>query len=474
MPSTFDGIHIALSALRAQQRALEVAAHNVANANTPGFSRQQPILEPARPALAPVPGASWGTYLGRGVQLAEVRRVRDLFLDAQVRSDMQLLGRWEARRDALAKVESIFNEPSDAGLRTVLDEFWASWQELANNPESLAARALVRQKGQALADVFRHLYRQLWDLQADLDRSIAIKVDDLNDLARQVAGLNEQIALASANRQVPNDLLDRRDLLVEQMARLADLQVQVDDQGVATVAIAGMVLVDRFRVGRMEVRPQPGSPNQGRVVWADTGLDVDPGGGELGGYLEARDQIAPGLMADLDRLATSLRDEVNRIHREGYGLLLPGEAVPPQPPGYNFFDPGATAANMGLAYEIRQDVRKIAASRYGAPGDGENALRIAGLQREKVVDQGTIDDFFRSVIGAVGVMSREAVRLSENQGVLLQQIDHQRQSVMGVSLDEEVTNLVRYQHAYAAAARVITTLDEMLRTLIEGTGLAGR
>lgn len=474
VPSTFDGIHIALSALRAQQRALEVAAHNVANANTPGFSRQRPLLEPVRPALAPVPGASWGVYLGRGVQLAEVRRVRDLFLDAQVRADLQLLGRWEVRRDALAKVEAIFNEPSDAGLRTVLDEFWASWQELANNPESLAARALVRQKGQALADVFRHLYRQLWDLQADLDRSIAIKVDELNNLARQVASLNEQIALAAANRQVPNDLLDRRDLLVEQMARLAEVQVQLDHQGVATVAVAGMVLVDRFRVARMEVRPNPSSPNQSRVVWADTGLDVDPGGGELQGYLEARDQIVPGLMADLDRLAVALRDEVNRIHREGYGLLLPGEPVPPEPPQYNFFDPSATAANMGLAYEVVQDVRKIAASKSGAPGDGENALRIAALQREKVVEQGTVDDFFRSVVGAVGVMAREAVRLSENQSTLLQQIEHQRQSVMGVSLDEEVTNLIRYQHAYAAAARVITTLDEMLRSLIQDTGLVGR
>jgi len=469
VPSTFDGIHIALSALRAQQRALEVAAHNVANANTPGFSRQRPLLEPVRPALAPVPGASWGTYLGRGVQLAEVRRVRDLFLDAQVRADLQLLGRWEVRRDALAKVEAIFNEPSDAGLRTVLDEFWASWQELANNPESLAARALVRQKGQALADVFRHLYRQLWDLQADLDRSIAIKVDELNNLARQVASLNEQIALAAANRQVPNDLLDRRDLLVEQMARLAEVQVQLDHQGVATVAVAGMVLVDRFRVARMEVRPNPASPNQSRVVWADTGLEVDPGGGELQGYLEARDQIVPGLMADLDRLATTIRDQVNEIHQAGWGLA--GST------GKDFFDRECTAANMALAPDVLGDLglKNIAASTSEAvPGNGENALKIAALQREKILDQGTIDDFFRSVIGTIGVLAREAVRLSENQSALLQQIEHQRQSVMGVSLDEEVTNLIRYQHAYAAAARVITTLDEMLRSLIQDTGLVGR
>ncbi|MEW6546892.1 MAG: flagellar hook-associated protein FlgK [Bacillota bacterium] len=470
VPSTFDGLHIALSALRANQRALEVVAHNVANANTPGFSRQQPVLEPARPALAPVPGASWGTYLGRGVQLAQVRRVRDLFLDAQVRADLQLLGRWEVRRDALAKVEAVFNEPSDAGLRTVLDEFWASWQELSNNPESLAARALVRQKGQALADTFRHLHRQLWDLQADLNRSIAIKVDELNNLARQVASLNEQISLSAANRQSPNDLLDRRDLLIEQMARLADLQVQFDEQGVATVAVGGMVLVDRFRVARMEVQANPAAPNQSRVVW-DTGMPVNPGGGELLGYLEAREHIVPGLMADLDELAVTLRDQVNELHREGFGLPLGSSS----PHGYDFFDPDATAANMGLAYEVRQDVRYIAASTAdGVPGNGENALKIAGLQRQNIIDQGTIDDFFRSVIGTIGVMAREATRLSENQGVLLQQMEHQRQSVTGVSLDEEVTNLIRYQHAYAAAARVVTTLDEMLRSLIQDTGLVGR
>ncbi|MBC7339114.1 MAG: flagellar hook-associated protein FlgK [Firmicutes bacterium] len=468
MPSTFDGLHIALSALRAQQRALEVAAHNVANANTPGFARQRPVLEPARPAPAAVPGTGWSTYLGRGVELVQVRRVRDLFLDAQVRADLQLLGCWEVRRDALAKVEAIFNEPSDAGLRTVLDEFWASWQELANNPESLAARALVRQKGQALADTFRHLHRQLWDLQGDLDRSLAVKVDELNNLARQVAALNEQISLAAANRQAPNDLLDRRDLLIEQMARLADLVVRVDEQGVATVAIAGMVLVDRFRVAPMEVEPNPDSPNQSRVVWADTGLAVQPGGGELQGYLEARDKIVPGLMADLDRLATTIRDQVNDLHWNGWGLA-PGSTKK------YFFADGCTAANMALAPDILTELGNIAASTSEAvPGNGENALRIAALQREKILDQGTIDDFFRSVIGTIGVQAREAVRLSENQSALLQQMEHQRQSAMGVSLDEEVTNLIRYQHAYAAAARVITTLDEMLRSLIEGTGLVGR
>lgn len=471
MPSTFDGLHIALSALRAQQRALEVAAHNVANAHTPGFSRQQPVLEPARATLASVPGSSRATYLGRGVQLSQVRRVRDLFLDAQVRADVQLLGRWEVRRDTLAKVEAVFNEPSDAGLRTVLDEFWASWQELANNPESTAARALVRQRGEALAETFRHLHRQLWDLQADLDRSLTIKVDELDNLARQVASLNEQIAVATANRQNPNDLLDRRDLLVEQMARLADLQVLYDEHNVATVVVGGTVLVDRYRVTRVEVQADASAPNQSRMSWSETGLPVEPGGGELQGYLEARDQIVPGLMADLDELAVAVRDTINAVHREGYGLPIGSLS----PHGYNFFDPHAAAANMALAYEVRQDVRYIAASGVdGVPGNGENALRIAALQREKVLNQGTVDDFFRSLVGTIGVMAREAVRLSENQSVLLQQIEHQRQSVMGVSLDEEVTNLIRYQHAYAAAARVVTTLDEMLRSLIEGTGLVGR
>ncbi len=468
MPSTFDGLHIALSALRAQQKALEVSAHNVANANTPGFSRQQAVLAPMTPSLAAVPGAAWGTYLGRGVQLTEVRRVRELFLDTQARADLQLLGRWEVRRDALAKVEAILEEPGDTGLRGVLDGFWSSWQELANNPESMAVRALVRQRGQEVADSIRHLYRQLWDLQADLDRSLAIQVSEINNLAQQIGDLNEQIALASAMHQRPNDLLDRRDLLVEQMARLVDLQVQVDEQGVASVAVGGMVLVDRFRVGSMELRVDPSRPNQSEVVWADTGMPVRPGGGELLGYLEARDEIVPSLMADLENLTASLRTAVNDIHKEGFGLL--GSK------GIDFFDRNSTAANFRLSEIVQSDLRFIAAAAKedGVPGDGANALKLAGLQREKFLSEGTVADFFRSLVGRVGVMAQEANRLTDNQSVLLRQIEQQRQSVMGVSLDEEVTNLIRYQHAYAAAARVVTTLDEMLRTLIEGTGLVGR
>ncbi|HHY93769.1 MAG TPA: flagellar hook-associated protein FlgK [Firmicutes bacterium] len=466
MPSTFDGLHIALSALRSQQRALEVAAHNIANANTPGFARQQAVLVPAQPALAPVAGTSWGTYLGRGVQVAQVRRIRDEFLDAQARADLQLLGRWEVRRDALAKVEAIFTEPSDAGLRTVLDQFWASWQELANNPESLAARELVRQRGEALADGFRQQYRQLWDLQADLDRSLAIKVDEMNTLARQVAALNEQIALASANRQQPNDLLDRRDLLVEQMARLADLQVQVDSQGVASVAVGGIVLVDRFHVGELQVRPDPKAPNQAQVVWADTGMPLRPGGGEMLGYLQARDEVIPDLMRDLDQLAISIRDAVNDIHKGS-------DSGPFAPEGFDFFDPNGSAANFRLSDAVRQDVKNIWPGNPALPADSSRALAIAALQ-QGIKGFGSPDDFFRSLVGRIGVMAQEANRISENQGVLLQQIEHQRQSVMGVSLDEEITSLIRYQHAYGAAARVITALDEMIGTLIQSTGVSGR
>lgn len=471
MPSTFDGLHIALSALRAHQRALEVTAHNVANASTPGFSRQQPVLEAATPARESVPGQARGTYLGRGVRMVQVKRVRDQFLDAQVRADLGLLGRWEIRRDALAKVQAVFNEPSESGLRTVLDEFWAGWQELANHPESLAARALVRQKGQALADTFRHLYRQLQDLQADLDRSLAVKVQDLNNLAVQLAGLNEQIALSAANRQVPNDLLDRRDLLLEDMARLVDVQVRFDAQGVATVAVGGMVLVDRFRVSPLEVRADPGAPSQAQILWADNGQPLVPGGGQLQGYLDMRDQTVPGLMAGLEELAAAVRDRVNELHREGYGLAVGSSA----PHGYDFFDPSSTAANFALADAVQRDVTYIAAATAdGVPGNGENALRIAALAREKILDRGTADDFFRSLVGSIGVMAREAIRMSENQAVLLQQMEHQRQSVMGVSLDEEVANLIRYQHAYAAAARVVSALDDMLRTLIQEVGLVGR
>ncbi|HAA89837.1 MAG TPA: flagellar hook-associated protein FlgK, partial [Peptococcaceae bacterium] len=260
MRSTFFGIELAKRGLQAQQRALDVTGHNVANANTPGFTRQEAVLATETPY--PVPGLNmpWGAkQIGTGVEVAEIRRLRDSFIDLQVRHENKALGYWEARENALEKIEVILNEPSDSGLRSVLEAFWQSLEELSKNPESLAVRSVVRQRGLALTETFNHLDCQLRELQDDLDNSVRVKVNEVNSLGRQIADLNQQILKIEVTGARANDLRDRRDVLLDQLARIINIQAYEDDKGLAQVIIGGRPLVQGVHFYGLVAREDPAS-----------------------------------------------------------------------------------------------------------------------------------------------------------------------------------------------------------------------
>jgi flagellar hook-associated protein 1 FlgK len=480
-------------ALQTQQRALDVTGHNISNANTAGYSRQEAVLKTTDPYTVQglnKPGSPG--QVGTGVDIQEIKRARDLFLDAQVRTENKSLGYWDVKKDALNKIEVIINEPSDSGLRTVLDQFWESWQELSKNPQSVSVRSVVRQRGIAVAETFNHLDRQYQDLQKDLNETVKIKVDDINSIAQQIADINRQVINTEINGDHANDLKDKRDQLIDQLSKIVNINVQESGTGAISVQINGVNLftssgnkvADTLAVNLNVVT------GVYDMEWQAASLPlnyIDLQGGELKGLLEARGYgtpplgtppltgIIPGMRSDLDLLASRLLTELNLVHSGGYGL--DGST------GNNFFS-GTDAADIAIDPVISGSLDAIAASNE-APlagpipvvGNGGNAIDIAQIKQNSYLIvagfTGTIDDYYRSQTGKLGVLSQEAGRMVDNQTLLLDQLDQRRQSYSGVSLDEEMANMLKFQHAYNAAAKIVNAFDEMLETIINRLG-AGR
>lgn len=468
MRSTFFGIDIARRALQAQQRALDVVGHNIANANTEGYSRQVAIHQTTPPWTYPSRHMPAGAgQVGTGVQIVAIQRVRDSFIDMQLRNETESAGRWEARRDALRQVELIFMEPSDLSIRSALDQFWQSLQDLHQQPESDAARAVVRERALSLTATFQHVYKQLTDLQWDLDRLARLEVEKINSLAERLADVNAQIFRVVNSGQEPNDLLDRRDQLLLELSELVDIDVVIHDNKMASVSIGGLSIVNGNHVTFLRAVPDPAKQDMVTIRWGDTDWVVQVQNGRLAGVLEARDELVAGYLASLDRLAAALIEEFNAVHRQGYGL--DGSI------GVDFFV-GTGARDIDLSQDILQSLAKIAASGSGEPGDGSNALALANVYLQPAADLAGVSmrDFFASLISGIGVAAQKANDMVASQEVLVEHLKNRRDSISGVSLDEEMIDMIRFQHAYAAAARVLTAMDEMLDTIITRLGVVGR
>jgi flagellar hook-associated protein 1 FlgK len=463
-------------ALFTQQRALDVTGHNIANANTEGYTRQIADMSASLPYTVPAFNSPvTPLQVGTGVDITALRRVREGFLDAQIRKETSTFGYWESKRDALKKIEVILREPSDNGLRTVMDQFWSSMQELSKNPESEGVRALVRETGITLANTFNQLSKQFTDLQTDADTSIGIKVSEANNYASQINALNKQISVLQAAGQNANDLRDKRDLLVDKLAKIMNITYSEDAAGIMTITVGGVNYVDAATATTGIINTINKTGAGATLNWTlPPAGPVTVTGGEIYGLNEVYATITTNYLIDLNSLASTFASEVNTLHSAGFGL----GAVPPT--GNNFFagGPPITAANLQVAAPILADLKNIAAASTaaGSPGDGSNALKMAQLKQKLTMSAGTVtfDDFYRSLASRLGVQSQEAIRMSDNQDFLLAQLKNNRNEISGVSLDEEMTNMVRFQQSYNAAARLVTAMDEMIDVVVNRMGLVGR
>lgn len=458
------GLEIGRRALLSAQYALNTSGHNIANVSTPGFTRQQAMM------VSTLPFESNKMQFGTGVKVDSVRRIRSYFLDEQFRQETQRMGRWQALSYSWDQVERIFMEPSDNGFGSILEDFWNSWQDLSISPDSMAARAAVKEQASLLINGFHQINNQLTDLQKSLDDDIQSSITYINEIADQLAALNQTIQTAELSGHQANDLRDRRDLLVDELSDYINVETVEQPNGNYTVFIGSMAFVDGVTVSKLElVVKNTGSTVVHDVQFADSPINPEIVNGKLAGYIETRDEIIPERLAEFDQLALSLVEKLNELHKEGYSIN--GDT------NINFFDPDITgAADIKLNDLILADEGYIAASLNGEAGDNSNALRIASLRHDHVMANGTatINDFYNSLVGIIGIRTNEASNMAENQTALVFHIENSKQSIEGVSLDEEMVNLIKYEHAYEAAARVITAMDEALSTIINRMGLVGR
>ena len=469
MANGWMGLNTALSGLRTAQQMLDISAHNIANASTPGYSRQRAQIVAAPPFSLPafnrtgLPG-----QLGTGVTITSISRIRDAFLDTQINEQVAASGYWGAREGVLSAVEAAFPEPSGSGLGTVLSRFWSAWEDLAADPGSTAARTAVLAEAATLASRFTRDAGQLSTLVADADNQVQTAVGEINDLATRIAALNKQIQGIVVSGDHANDLEDQRDQLLEQLNQIVPTQNIRQADGTVTVLSAGTDLVDHDRTRAITTVDDP----VGHAVptWSSGGA-VELDGGKLKGLVELRDTTLAGYVTGLDTLARQIAEAVNAAHMGGVDANgNPGLAL-------FTFTAGAEASSLAINPAIGSDPTLIVASAAaGAPGDSSVAALIAGLRTSATFGSGTQTpvDAYAAFIGQMGTDARQAAELAGNQALVVAQLQTRRESISGVSLDEEAADVMRFQQAYSASARVITAIDEMLDQLINRTGTVGR
>jgi flagellar hook-associated protein 1 FlgK len=625
MQSTFTGIEIGKRSMVAHQQGMTTTGHNLSNASTEGYSRQRVELSPFEPIYLPglnreeTPG-----QIGQGTVVERIERVRDELLDKRIVAQGSGEGYWDTRDKYVLQLERLYNEPADVSIRGRMDAFWDAWQELSLHPADSAPRKAVLERGKTLIDSIKERYKGLTSLQNMAEEDIQGTVKRVNELSRQIAGLNEQIQKIKAQGDNPNDLYDRRDLLVEKLSSIIDITTDNRDPDEFVIHTAGNVLV-QGRIGR-QFDLVSGIDTEGfsHVVWKESGEEAHFSSGSLKALIEMRDVTLRSEIQNLDSMTMNFIDLVNEAHRAGYGtngktgldfftehpfvtnvagnydrngdgaydstyifrmtgqnklesraqiglegtISLSGQSGLVQVPYYatdtvadvvkrinnsgaevvarldregRLTLKGTPAAdpanpdfvirhvedsgrflegyagllqNRGLDGAFRWDqadsaltlqgtaadyaVAPIAhpsgwievnpalvkepasiASGYGEngkpanPGNGEAALAIASIRNSEVMvgKLGTFDDYFADAVARVGLMGEQSDRALETQNLIMKQLKDMRDSISGVNIDEELSQMIKYQHGYAAAARFISTVNEMLDTIINRMGV---
>jgi flagellar hook-associated protein 1 len=440
--SSFYGLQTSLRGLLAQQRSLDVTGHNVANASTKGYSRQEASLA-ASDALIVPSGAvqsGAGAHIGSGVDVQAYRRVRDGFLDLQYRAQATRLGEEAGVAEGLANAELALAEPSDDGINTQLSDFWDAWSDLHNAPDDAAARQALVEQANSLAEAFHIVDDQLGlagQHAADEYAALTAPGGKVEQVAKELAQLNDTIKRFVTAGDAPNDLMDRRDLLLDELSTLG--QVSVEDLGTGSLRITFGGPGDPPLVDDTAVNFPPALSDPGGRLGALRRLSAVPGG------------IVDSYRTDLDAVARTLADAVNAVHSAGGGG--------------NFFSftNGAEAGSLAVAVTPAT----VRTSITGEKGANELAQQMTTLRG------GTADQAYGAFVARVGSEVGQALRQQSNAQALTDAVEDRRQSVAGVSLDEEMTGLIRFQRAYQASSRAMSTMDEMLDVLINRTGRVG-
>lgn len=461
-----------ISGMTAAKSAIATAGHNIANANTEGYSRQRVLTETATPA-SPLNGR--GT-IGTGTQIARIERINDDYLDKQIRNSSKELLHFEEKDLALRQVEDIFNEMNGDGLNKIISRFFNEFRKLANEPESEAVRQSVREVSRSLVDQFHKLRNDVEDVRHHLDSRLEGFAKELNECAEEVRELNLRISQIEITGAPPNDLYDKRDLALKKLSSYLDISMHKDGQGSYVVdargigpLVMGSVGAEKFGVMRSPANGEgksDGSVEMTAISKGGAGLSHQIRGGKLGALFEVRDQTLATVVERLDQLAAHLTEQVNQVHSTG--IAVNGMRNIPFFKSLN----GITGAAqlMDLSDEIKANLDHIVTgSSLDSSGDNRVAIAIANIQDMKLMnrERSTLDDFYNSIVTDIGVMTARAkVGIDQNRDILTQ-LGKIREQISGVSIDEETANLMQYQHTFDASAKVIQLADEMLKTVLD-------
>jgi flagellar hook-associated protein 1 FlgK len=449
MAGLFGALSTTASALEAQRRGLEVAGQNIANVNTEGYTRRTLVLA-ERPALE-------AGEAGRGVQVSQVRAVRDVFLNARINQEQQQLSRDVVVAEALSVVEAGLGSPG-ASLDAQLSAWFNTFGALAEDPASLTLRDAVVRESERLALAFRDMAGRFTQATADADASVRGTVEHINRLATDIASLNQRIG--SAQGADAESLLDRRAVLLQSLADLTDVTVS-DTSGYMTVTTAGgHTLISGAQVVGLSVEDAPGS-GLARVI--SDGIDVTAAitGGQLGGWLHVRDAQLPVYAALLDDIAWTMANEVNARHQ--MGIDASGN------PGGDLFEAGASVTGAAAAFAVSAgvlaDPRRIVAA--SASVSNGAARDLAALRDARVGGaSATLHDAWGQLVYRVGGDTASAQRAQQGRQQVMDQLTRLREAASGVSLDEEASSLMRYQRAYEANARYFAVINDVLEVLM--------
>ena len=465
-------LNIGHTGLTASRKRLATSGHNISNANTEGFSRQRAPQETTPPI------GSGDIILGTGTQIARVERVHDRYLEKKLGLSITDHQFYKERSFQLSEVEKVFNEIDIVGLNNLLNKFFNSFRELSKQPENQAIRNVIREDAKQLTRYFKRIKTALNQAQFNMDKRVSGAVGEINLLLRQIAKLNIKITQLEGEGGETGDLRDQRDLKIRQLAEFLELNVYQDNNGQYTVNAVGVgSLVSSGHVQEFDDQKSSKSesyiPGGVEIYFKDRPHYVIShrlSSGRLRAILDTRNIELKSLQKHIDDLAFDLANAVNAIHREGFAHKT--EAFE-KSTGIDFFNISqeryGAAENFGISDAIEQDIQNIVTARQAnAPGDNRIALAIAELQYAKLLDNGisTFEDFYLKEIGKIGAETR-ASRVNEEQSLgILAQNKALRERVSGVSIDEETADMIRFQHAFDASARVMSVADEMFKTVL--------
>ncbi len=567
-------MNIARGALLAQQKGMDVTGHNIANVNSPGYTRQTLILESSEET--PVTRIK----LGYGVTADSVIQAFDRFTAKNITEKTASLAEYETKKSTLDYVQGLFNEATENGLNKVTADFWNAWQDLSNNPAGIAERTALLEKAQNMVQEFHGIRNGLTQTKDEMNINLKGGIEEINTLDGQIAKLNERIVEAEASGTQANDLRDQRNNLIEKLSESTDISYLEKDNGSLTVTTkSGIALVDGNLYWTL-------SQQGDNIYWNNIQSDISSEltGGKIGAWLDLRDDILPQYMANMDELAGTMIQQVNNLHYNGYTLAGQTHKY--------FFDPisfnavltngtwtGTSAASVGGAYastapagtfqftvtsasgtvpanditlgwtgpggtsgtvnfagadvyvpgtmvdvshglqislgagtvvngntfsitvtpnftdsaktiDLSSDVAdtpsNIAASQSNNPaetGNNQNALDIQALQdgqlnikkwayqnrggiQSSANQLGTMDEYYNILVGDIGLMDSQAEQNQDLNQSLINQLNELRDSVSGVSLDEEMVNMMKYQYAYIAASKMVNATDQLLQSVL--------